>query len=108
MSPRHRGKERRFWIDYTDQAKEHLKKLTARNRARVVDAAEQRLAFEPMKETRNRKQMEQNSLEAGFELRVGELRVYYDVDEPGKAVHVLAIGEKDRDRILIGEEEIVL
>jgi hypothetical protein len=31
-----------------------------------------------------------------------------DVDEPGKVVHVLAIGEKERDRLRIGGEEIVL
>ena len=108
MSPRHRGKDRRFQIDYADQAKKHLKDLPAHKRASVVDAVDQRLSFEPARENRNRKKMDENSLEAGFELRIGDLRVYYDVDESHRLVHVLAVGEKDRDRILIGGEEIVL
>jgi mRNA-degrading endonuclease RelE of RelBE toxin-antitoxin system len=73
-----------------------------------VDAVEDSLAFEPAKESRNRKRMDENSLETGFELRAGALRVYYDVDEGGKVVSVLAIGVKDRDRVLIGGEEIKL
>lgn len=108
MSPRHRGKDRRFQIGYAEQAKEHLRALPAHKRGRVVDAIEQRLSFDPARENRNRKKMDENSLEAGFELRVGELRVYYDVDELHRLVYVLAIAEKDRGRILIGGEEIVL
>jgi hypothetical protein len=46
---------------------------------------------------------------APWELRVEELRVYYDVEEdPDKLVIVLAIGVKDRSRIVIGGEEIEL
>lgn len=108
MSPRHRGPGRRYRIDYAEQTREHLKKLAARDRASVVDAIDDSLGFEPAKETRNRKRMEDNSLEAGFELRVGPLRVYHDVDQGGRAVSVLAIGVKDRDRVLIGGEEIKL
>ena len=107
MSPRHRVKGR-FEIDYADQAKEHLRALGAHRRARVVDAVDERLSFEPGRENRNRKRMDENSLDAGFELRVGDLRVYYDIDEPQRLVHVLAIGEKNRDRVRIGGEEIDL
>jgi mRNA-degrading endonuclease RelE of RelBE toxin-antitoxin system len=108
MSPRHRGEGRPFQIDYAEQAKQHLKDLPGHKRARVVDAVELRLSFEPAREDRNRKKMDENSLEAGFELRVADLRVYYDVDESHRVVHVLAIAEKHRERILIGGEEIVL
>lgn len=52
--------------------------------------------------------MKQNSLDAGFELRVGNLRVYYDVDDAGRLVNVLAVGAKDRNRVLIGGEEFDL
>jgi mRNA-degrading endonuclease RelE of RelBE toxin-antitoxin system len=39
---------------------------------------------------------------APWELRVGEMRVFYDVEEEPKAVVVItAVGIKDRDRILI-------
>lgn len=107
MSPRRRTGDR-FRIDYADSTKKHLLALTAHERSKVTDAIDQRLAFEPTKENRNRKPMEENLLEAGFELRVGELRVYYDVDEGKKVVNVLAIARKDRNRVLIGGEEIVL
>lgn len=46
---------------------------------------------------------------APWELRVGELRVYYDVEEqPERLVVVLAIGVKDRNRVMIGGEEFEL
>ena len=43
------------------------------------------------------------SLFAPWELRVAHLRVYYAVeDERERTVLIVAIGEKDRDRIKIG------
>lgn len=85
-----------------------MRRLSARDRATVVDAVEERLSFEPSVEARNRKRMDENSLEAEFELRVGVLRVYYGVDEGDRVVNVLAVGFKDRDRVMIGGEEIEL
>jgi mRNA-degrading endonuclease RelE of RelBE toxin-antitoxin system len=39
---------------------------------------------------------------APWELRVGEMRVFYDVEERPKAVVIItAVGIKERDRILI-------
>ena len=108
MSPRRRGRDRRYVLVYAMSAQAHLKALSARERATVVDAVEERLSFEPARETRNRKQMAPNSLDAGFELRLGSLRVYYDVDESERVVSVLAVGVKDRNRVLIGGEEVVL
>jgi len=44
-----------------------------------------------------------------LELRVEELRVYYDVTvEPEEIVTVLAVGIKDRSRIIVGGEEVEL
>ncbi len=46
---------------------------------------------------------------APSEHRVGKLRVYYDVkEEPEKLVTVLAIGIKDRNRVIIDGEEVEL
>lgn len=46
---------------------------------------------------------------APWELRVGTLRVYYDIEEePEELVTVLAVGIKDRNRVLIGGKEIEL
>jgi hypothetical protein len=52
--------------------------------------------------------MRPNSL-APWELRVGPLRVYYDVDEgPEQRVLIRAIGIKDRNRVRIGRKEFAL
>lgn len=107
MSPSRR-KNPRYRIDYTVSCVEHLRRLSARDRAIVVDAVEERLSFEPTVETRNRKRMEGNSLDADFELRVGVLRVYYGVEEDARVVNVLALGLKSRHRVIIGGEEIEL
>ena len=46
---------------------------------------------------------------APWELRIGELRVYYDVEEtPRRLVLIRAIGVKERNRVLIGSEELEL
>lgn len=58
--------------------------------------------------TRNRKVLRANLL-APWELRIGDLRVYYEVkDEPVAVVIVNAIGVKERDRVVIGGEEVEL
>jgi hypothetical protein len=60
------------------------------------------LPHEPDVETRNRKPLRANSL-APWELRVGDLRVYYDMpegDEP--SVLVVAIGVKIGSELRIG------
>jgi len=46
---------------------------------------------------------------APWELRIGRLRVYYDIeDSPEKLVTVLAVGIKDRNRVLVAGEEMEL
>lgn len=92
-------------IRFSDAADEHLNDLTARQRARVVDAIEEQLLHEPRKITRNRKPMSPDKTPyiAPWELRVDDLRVYYDVEEePCPLVKILAIGVKARNRVLIG------
>jgi hypothetical protein len=44
-----------------------------------------------------------------WELRIGALRVYYDVrEQPDALVIVKAVGIKQRNRIFIGGEEVTL
>ena len=44
---------------------------------------------------------------APWELRVGKMRVFYDVSEgPPQMVRVLAVGVKDRNILRIGGEEM--
>ena len=97
-----------YRIEYSTAAEEHLWALTARQRSIVFDRVDEQLAHQPTVETRNRKPMRPNPI-APWELRIDELRVYYDVDEePEKLVTVLAVGIKDRHRVLIGGKEMEL
>ena len=46
---------------------------------------------------------------AVWELRIGDLRVYYDVEsDPEPTVVIRAVGVKIRDRVRIGGEEFEL
>ncbi len=96
----------RYEIVLSDEAKQHLRGLTARQRQTAVDAIDRQLAYQPTVVTRNRKRL-RSSLIATWELRVGDLRVYYDVeDEPGPCVEVTAVGVKTHNRVRIGNEEV--
>ena len=59
---------------------------------------------EPTAETRNRKEMRPNAL-ASWELRIGDLRVYYGVPEEPQTVTVVAVGIKHGNRVFIGGVE---
>ncbi len=72
----------------------------------MLDAVKVQLQYEPLRETRNRKQLRPNPF-APWELRVGSLRVFYEVDggEPD-LINVLAIGIKKGSRLIIAGREI--
>jgi len=85
----------------------HLEGLTARERATVLARVREQLTQQPTVETRNRKRMRPNPL-APWELRVGDLRVYYDVtDPPDVTVVILALGRKQGNKVFVGGEEVI-
>lgn len=91
-----------YSIEYSPETDDHLRALTARQRAVVLDSVDAQLAHEPLVETRNRKPMRANTL-ALWELRVGDLRIYYDVEEESEpVVKIRAVGVKERDQVRIG------
>ena len=96
-----------YRIEYSPPSESHLARLTARQRGTVLDAVDEQLVHEPALVTRNRKPLQPNPV-ARFELRIGDLRVYYEVDETKGVVEIRAVGIKDRNRVVIGGEEIVL
>jgi mRNA-degrading endonuclease RelE of RelBE toxin-antitoxin system len=97
-----------YQIQYSPEVEDHLRALTARQRAIVLDAVDEQLAHQPAVETRNRKAMRPNPL-APWELRIGVLRVYYEIEEvPERRVTVMAVGVKARNRVRIGGEEVEL
>jgi mRNA-degrading endonuclease RelE of RelBE toxin-antitoxin system len=97
-----------YEIEFAESVKAQLKSLSARERVIVIESIEEQLVYEPLMETRNRKLMRPNSL-ASWELRIGDLRVFYEVtaDEP-EVVHILAVGRKEGNRLFIAGQEVKL
>ena len=102
-------RRRPYRIDYSPEAVDHMEGLTARQSATVLDVVAARsLTHEPTVPTRQRKVLRANAV-APWELRIGDLRVYYEVkDDPERVVVVKAVGVKERNRVLIGGEEVKL
>jgi mRNA-degrading endonuclease RelE of RelBE toxin-antitoxin system len=84
----------------------HFRTLTARQRSIVLDSVDEQLTYEPTTVTRNRFLMRPDSI-ATWELRIGELTVYYDVEEdPEQVVCILSVGVKEGNLVRIGTEVI--
>ena len=81
-----------FDIVLAPEAVEDLRALKANVRAEVRTAIETHLRHEPRKTSRSRIERLRGVSRPQFRLRVGELRVFYDVSR--EAVEVLAIMAK--------------
>ena len=98
----------KYRIEYSPDTEDHFRSLTRREQVIVLDMVEKQLQYQPDVETRNRKPMRPNPL-APWELRIGNLRVYYDIeDKPEHVVYIWAVGIKERNSVRIGEEVIKL
>jgi mRNA-degrading endonuclease RelE of RelBE toxin-antitoxin system len=98
----------KYEIEVTPEAEADMEWLSPRDRTTLFEALDRRLAYEPTVENRNRKRLRPNPV-APWELRVGRLRVYFDVeDSPRRVVTIQAVGVKDRNRVLIRGEEVEL
>jgi len=95
-----------FHIEFMPDAWEHIEALTARNQSILLDSIEQ-LSHQPDVKTRNRKPLRPNSL-AGWELRVENFRVFYDIAPEENTVYVVAVGTKKRNLLFIGGERFML
>ena len=97
-----------YRIEYAHEVADHLRTLTARQQAFALDAIDKQLAYQPTVVTRNRKPMRSNPV-AMWVLRIGDLRVYYDVeDAPESVVYIRAIGTKRHNQVYIGNQGVQL
>ena len=88
-----------YEIEFAEGVANDLANLRAYERKRVLDEIEKQLAHEPTRETRNRKILEGlippwEHVQPVWELRVGEYRVFYDVNQNLMAVMIRAIRHK--------------
>src|ERR1700682_2033302 len=103
------AKRGKFTLSFVPQAIEHLDLIESKYHGLLRRTIKDQLTYTPTQETQNRKPLDQPApFEATWELRCGpdnRFRVFYDVDSASQEVQVLAVGVKDRNRLLIGGEE---
>lgn len=96
-----------YTIEFSEASFLDLRSFPRHVQRIIVEAITARLRHEPARESRNQKRMRPNSL-AGWELRLREYRVLYDVNEVVRIVMIQRIAEKRGNTFLFrGEQEDV-
>jgi len=88
-----------YEIRFSKGVESDLKRVRVHDRRRILASIESQLTHQPNAPTKNRKILmdltpEWESSPPIWELRVGEYRVFYDVDEDKEHVYVRAIRRK--------------
>src|SRR3954452_24262741 len=103
------AKRPRFTLSFAPEAIEHLDLIESKYHGLLRRTIDEHLTQTPTEETRNRKPLDQPApFGTSWELRCGpdnRFRVFYEVNAEAHVVQVLAIGLKERNRLLIGGEE---
>jgi mRNA-degrading endonuclease RelE of RelBE toxin-antitoxin system len=101
-----------YTLVYARGVTTHLKTIDAKYDRLIREKIEEQLQFEPGVETRNRKPLRQPApFGAEWEIRFGpdnRFRVLFDIDEENRAVQIIAVGEKEGNRLIVGGEEVEL
>ncbi len=89
-----------YEVRLTDLATEELRAIRVFDRRWVVDEIKRQLRYEPTVSTRNRKCLdaavpEFEHVPPVWELRVGDYRIFYDVEETSPTVYVRAVRRKE-------------
>jgi hypothetical protein len=97
-----------LFVDYTASFQRHLRLVEAKHHALIRETLEKQPQYEPVVQTRNRKPLKKPmAFQAEWELRFGpanRFRVFYRVQT--EAVILLALGEKEGNRLFVEGEEV--
>lgn len=100
-----------FTIIYAEEIREHLRAIEAKYHGMIQSAIETQLLYEPNVETRNRKPLKRPiEFGADWELRCGpdnRFHVFYQVQLERREVDILALGVKERNRLIFGTKEFM-
>lgn len=94
-------------IEFTSEAVEDLRLLRKYDQQQIVAGIQSQLAQQATQQSRNRKRLRPNQL-AEWELRIGDFRVFYDVDAQNAVVRIEAIGYKEGNKLFVHGEEYEL
>lgn len=93
-----------FEIELAPEAQEDLLWFRKHEQVRIDEAIETQLRHQPDIRTKKRKRLEPGHL-AGWELRVGDVRVFYDVDPGVSIVSIARVGYKKGNRLFFQGQE---
>jgi mRNA-degrading endonuclease RelE of RelBE toxin-antitoxin system len=101
-----------YTLAFAAEVTKHLRAIDTKYRALIREKISKQLRFEPATETTNRKPLRQPApFGATWEIRFGpdnRFRVLYDIAQQDRVVQIMAIGEKQKERLFIGGEEVQL
>jgi hypothetical protein len=104
MAGRHK-----FDLIFAPETVQHMDAVELKYHRLIAQTTDEQLRNTPEYATRNRKPLDEpGPFGATWELRIGpqnRFRVFYEVDAVAREVHVLAIGVKEREKLLIGGKE---
>jgi mRNA-degrading endonuclease RelE of RelBE toxin-antitoxin system len=100
----------KYQLTFAPEAVEHLDSIEPKHHGLLRQAIDEQLTSTPEKPTRNRKPLEPPApFDATWEIRCGpknRFRVFYEVEQEERGVRILAIGVKDRNRLLFAGREV--
>lgn len=96
-----------FHLRWSPDARDHLVGLPGNQRTIALEGAETHLKDQPDQATKRKKLLRENPIST-WELRLGNLRLFYNVDTEQQVVEIVAVGVKDHNRLVIGGQEIEL
>lgn len=80
-----------YHVVYSPNAQRDLSSIRRFDRNAILDAIQKHLCSEPLKESRSTIKKMDQPFWSQYRLRVGDFRVYYDVDEDQEVVTVLRV-----------------
>lgn len=103
------ARRRKFTLVFAPETLEHLNAIERKHHQLIERKTDDQRQYTPERVTRNRKPLDEpGPYGATWELRFGpsnRFRVFYEVDSAAAEVHVLAIGVKDRQKLVIRGKE---
>jgi mRNA-degrading endonuclease RelE of RelBE toxin-antitoxin system len=105
-------RRRAYTLAFASEVTKHLRAIDAKYHGLIREKIGEQLRFEPDTETANRKPLRPPApFGATWEIRFGpdnRFRVLYDLNQAARVVQIMAIGEKQKERLIIGGEEVQL
>ena len=93
---------------FSPDAVRQLKKLRTHDQRAIVDGVQKHLVeAEPDETTRNKFRLRRSSDFADYELRLGDLRLFYRIEASGEVI-VTVVGVKEGNKLIVEGEEFEL